>query len=492
MDNNLSTTNSRTKTRRRKWFTLSAVAAVLFVLLILAIPTMLGSRWVYEPLLKRLAQDQFIVDIESVRLRWFSPLEFRGISIRQILEADGNPGAATSPTPLVTIRAVQSNRGLIGYLLSGRNLGRVEIIEPKLDIALLEEGSNLERLIQSIEGRQSDGQPKTKSQPKLDLDLAIRGLSVQVQPVDGGAAIQVVPKMNADLSYRALNDQAQLIIQPMQVLDRVELTPELVRLGIGLAVPLLAKSAWFDGRVSLATQEIRVPLANPADSKGDATLTLHQVRSGPSEPLIVGALDALARLRGKEASHELVFVDGSQVVLRVEDQRVFHSGLEAGLPRLDPRLQIATQGFVGLLDRSLDLSIEIPIPIEQLARREQVRQMGVPRVTLPVGGTLDDPEIRWDVLRGESALLLSTIAGKLQSDAPIASTIVDTIGDVTDGKVDQAIASAVDFVKNIRQRRAQEKADKSQDILPPDAKPPEDSGPRRPFRDALRKVIKGE
>ena len=480
-------------TGRKKWFTLIGIAVAILGIVILALPTMLGSRWIYEPILKRLAREQFTLDIESVKLRWFSPLEFRGISISQA--TDSVSVSVKNAVPLVSIRAIQSNRGLFGYLLNGRNLGRVEIIEPKLDIALLEDGSNLQRLVKSVEGKQND-KPTTntwpKSQPKLNLDLAIRGLSVQVEPADGGAAFQVVPPMDADISYRALNEEAQLIIHPMQVLNQAVLTPELIRLGVGLAVPLLAKSAWFDGRISLKTNEIRVPLAKPAESTGEAILTLHQVRSGPSEPLIVGALDAIANLRGKEASHELVFVDDSEVIVRVADQRVFHSGLEAGLPRLDPRLQITTQGYVGLVDRSLDLNVEIPIPIEQLARREQVQQLGVPKIKLPIGGTLDHPEIKWDVMRGESALLLSAIAGKLQSDAPIASTIVDAIGNVTEGKADQAIATAVNFVKNLRQRRAQEKANKTDEVMPPNADQNNDAEPKRPFLDALRKVLKAE
>ena len=474
------------KRRNRLWLKIVGSIAIALFLFVLALPTMLGSRWIYEPLIQRLAKDRFQLEIGSVKLSWLNPLEFQGISIRE----SSAPDAKHLTVPLITIRSVKSNHGLLGYLINGRNLGRIEFLEPKIDIALLENGSNLERLVKSIEGNQKAESTKAKSQPKLDLDLAIRSLSVQVQPEERGDAIVVIPPMDADIQYRALKQDAELVVQPMQVLDQAALTPELVRLGVGFAVPLLAKSAWFDGRISLKTKEIRVPLANAMQSQGAAMLTLHQVRTGPSEPLIVGALDALARLRGKEASHELVFVDGSEVVVEVADGRVFHSGLEAGLPKLDQRLQIATQGYVGLVDRSLDLSVEIPVPIEQIARREKVQQLGVPRVKLPVGGTLDDPEIKWDVMRGESAMLLSAIASQLHTDAPITSTLFDAIGDVTEGKADEAIATAVDFVKALRQRRAQEKAKQTEDALPrTDSTEPEK---RRPFRDALKKVIKGE
>ena len=208
-----------------KWPRLLAISGIALLVIVLALPTILGSRWIYEPLIKRLALQQFTLDIESVQLSWFSSLEFQGISISQ-------SDSVKSVPPLVSIRSIKSNRGLLGYLINGRNLGRVEILDPRLDIALLEDGSNLERLVKSIEGNQGGTSPKPKSQPMLELDLAVRGLSVQIEPVDGSRSIPVVPPMNADISYRALKEEAILIIQPMQVLDQAELTPELVRLGL--------------------------------------------------------------------------------------------------------------------------------------------------------------------------------------------------------------------------------------------------------------------
>jgi hypothetical protein len=478
------------RSRRRKWLWTLPIGLIAALLLTLALPTLLGSKWIYQPILKRLAQDKFELEVDSVQLQWFSQLEFNGVSIRHSEE----PNSAPSP-PLLTIQSVKSNRGLLGYLLNGRDLGRVEILEPKVDIALLESGSNLEKLIKAM-GESSRGEESNvKSQPKLDLDIAIRGLSVQLDPSGGEKTFQVIPPMNADISYRALSDEPHIIVKPTQILNHVELTPELVRLGLGLAIPLLSKSAWFDGSVSLATQEIRIPLEQPSRSTGEAVLILHQVRSGPSEPLIVGALDALSRLRNKEPNHELVFVDGSQVVVKVADERVFHSGLQAGFPRLDPRLQVATEGYVGLTDRSLDLQLEIPIPVEQLARRETVQSLGVPRVKLPIGGSLDQPEVKWDVMRAESATLLAVISNRLQDEAPITSTIVDAISGVTEGQADQAIEAAVDFVRKLRERRSQSTPDPR--LEPENAKEPKEpkepeTEKRRPLRDALRKAIRGD
>lgn len=462
---------------------------LVFVGFVLILPSILGSKWVYEPLIQRLAREKFALTINSVNLNWLSPLEFRGIVIKQA----NTPNESDSETSFVSIESIRSNRGLLGYLWNGRNLGRIEIEKPRIDIRLLENGTNLDRLIHSIQGTPASTEPVSKKPlAKLDLNVAIQGLSVYVAPHVDQAEMEVVPPFDIEFLYSAISNDPTVTIQPATILNEVKITQELIGLGLDKAIPFLAKSAWFDGRLSLASQEISIPLERPQQSRGQASLTLHEVRSGPSEPLIVGALDAIARLREKEANHEIVFVNGSQILIQVQDERVYHSGLEAGLPRLDSRLQLASEGYVGLVDQSLDLRIEIPVPIEQLAQRESVKKLGVPKVILPIGGTLERPEVKWETMRGDSAAVLALIAGQLQGEAPVLSSVVDALSGVTEGQADQAISAAVDLVKQIRERRAKNRESSQSDSdAAKDSEPKPESAPRRPLRDALKKAIQG-
>ena len=125
------------KRRIGRWLLLAVVVLLAIVGLL---PTMVGARWIYQPVIDQLAADQFRLSIDSVRLRWFSPLKLEGI---QLSETDG--------PPLVTIRQIRTDRSLLGYLLGGRKLGRLEIDEPTVSVELLQNSSNLERVIQAID-----------------------------------------------------------------------------------------------------------------------------------------------------------------------------------------------------------------------------------------------------------------------------------------------------------------------------------------------------
>lgn len=477
----------------RRWSTWIALGLAALIGLVGSIPTILGSKWLYQRLVDQLAIEGFRLKVDSAQFAWFRPLAINGIELEQV-------DLPEKPRGLLSIESIASNRSLMGYLLGGRNLGTITLRKPKLDIELLENSSNIEKLARSIENSTLSAQKNSsKSKPKLDIQVVVEDLSVGVRRQETGQELLVVPPVDLDLHYLALDGNARLEFAETKLLDQVQVTQELVRLGLGRAVPLLAKSAWFDGRVSLHVDKLEIPLEQPAYAKGRAELTLHEVRSGPSEPIVVNIIDMISRLRKTEIPQELVFIDGSIIQVALAQGRVEHQGVQVGFPKIDQRLQLSTSGSVGLVDRQLDVGLRIPVPLEMLARRESVQQIGVPQVTLPVRGTIESPYVDWKSLRGDSADLLSLVSAALGDEAPGTAAIIDVASGVTSGKADEAIGAAVDLIKELRQRRLERKAKSSSQsdpgpIQPIDQKsnePSKSESPRRPLRDALKNILGG-
>jgi len=477
----------------RRWSTWIALGLAALIGLVGSIPTILGSKWLYQRLVDQLAIEGFRLKVDSAQFAWFRPLAINGIELEQV-------DLPEKPRGLLSIESIASNRSLMGYLLGGRNLGTITLRKPKLDIELLENSSNIEKLARSIENSTLSAQKNSsKSKPKLDIQVVVEDLSVGVRRQETGQELLVVPPVDLDLHYLALDGNARLEFAETKLLDQVQVTQELVRLGLGRAVPLLAKSAWFDGRVSLHVDKLEIPLEQPAYAKGRAELTLHEVRSGPSEPIVVNIIDMISRLRKTEIPQELVFIDGSIIQVALAQGRVEHQGVQVGFPKIDQRLQLSTSGSVGLVDRQLDVGLRIPVPLEMLARRESVQQIGVPQVSLPVRGTIESPYVDWKSLRGDSADLLSLVSAALGEEAPGTAAIIDVASGVTSGKADEAIGAAVDLIKELRQRRLERKAKSSSQsdpgpIQPIDQKsnePSKSESPRRPLRDALKNILGG-
>lgn len=472
---------------KRLLFRIALVLALPLVLVLVA-PSIMSTSWIYEPVVSAFAKDRFALKIGGVSLSWFQPIEVQSITLAEF-SADSEQNDLN---PLLSIDSIKTDRGLFSYLINGRQLGKITIQSPVVDIDLLEKESNLQRVVQAIQRSTNDSNANAKK-AAVDVEVSIIGMSVHVARTGDSEPLVVVPAFDTEFSYRASGQEPILEIKPTQILKETVLTQELVQLGLGHAVPLLAKSAWFDGRVSLSCGAISVPLDHPIDSRGSATLVMHEVRTGPSEPLVVDAISLLSTLRNKDIPAELVFVNGSNVEIGLENKTVSHSGLEAGLPTVDERLQVSSTGTVGLEDKALNLLVKVPVPVEQLAQREKVKELGVPQLALPIRGTLDKPELDWTAFRKDSGLVLSLMAGQLQTDAPVVSGVVGALGGVAEGKADEAIEAAAALVKELRERRQKKKAgENSKDAESGASNQEEDATKpsRRPVLDALRRAVR--
>ncbi|MBM3967970.1 MAG: hypothetical protein FJ308_23385, partial [Planctomycetes bacterium] len=442
------------------WSILGCVVVLLTLLAFL--PSIVGSRWFYQQLVDKLAVEGFRLEIGSADISWIRPIALRDIQLEQLegpssKERDSLASQTVQQASqqnekgklsLLSVQAIESNRSLLGYLIGGRNLGKITIIRLKVDIELLENSSNLEKLVRSIENSQTaTSEPKSKKPPRIDLEIAITDASVAVVSQKREEELLVIPPFSIDVQYKSLDGNSRLLIAPSRILNQVDISQELVRLGLGRVIPLLAKSAWFDGKVSLDIDAIEVPLDHAERTQGRAQLSLHQVRSGPSEPVVINILEMIAKFRNKEVVNELVFVDESLIEITLGDEQVLHKGVQVGLPKLDPRLQITSSGSVGLMDNSLNLQLGIPVPVEIFAKRESVKQVGIPQLILPVRGTLDSPAVDWTAMRYDSADLLTVISAALGNEAPGTAAAMDALSGLAGGDADQAIGAAVDVLK---------------------------------------------
>lgn len=446
-----------------------------------ALPSLLSIPRVYRPLLSRVALGEFRLAIDSLDLSWWSPIRVHGLSV---LASD--PSGDSSP--VIRVERIAGQHGLLRSWWSRHALGILEFHDVALDVSLPEEGGSLAPLLRRLAETTEESKPRAPSGTPFHYELKATDVRAIVRRQGTPEPLVVIPDFDLELDIRSQADETSLRIGPTRLLDQVRLTPELVHLGLDHVVPVLAQAAWLDGAVSVDLGEIRVPLALPLESTGTMDITFHEVRAGMANPAIRDGLDRLASLLGREAIHEVVLIDGNVAQVEIAEGVVRHRNIRLGLPRLDPRLQILSEGEVRLADRSLDLELSIPIPIELLARRDSVRELGVPMIRIPLEGDVENPHIRWDSLRGDTGTILGGIGTQLSEEAPVLSAAISALGGVTGGEADQAIRAGADALQAIRERLQQRRAESDDRDSPAGVTGEKSESPRQrgPILDRLR------
>ena len=144
----------------------------------------------------------------------------------------------------------------------------------------------------------------------------------------------------------------------------------------------------------------------------------------------------LADIYGLEVPDKIRLVKDATIKFQARDGRLYHEGLELGMPDIDPALQVKSWGSVGL-DETLDLHLEVP-RLDKAKRKE-----GEP-VQCHITGTIRDPR-----LSAQDASLVIRLPGR--SDPLIDVDGVDLTMRVEDSPTGRVIA--VDPVQVLDQEK---------------------------------------
>jgi hypothetical protein len=376
-------------TRSAAW---SLVRWILMTLVIAAaglaacLPSLLGTPERVTRLVAA-AVPELAADVRpgTVRLGWFGPIVLEDLAV---VPRNGDP------SPL-KIRRVEVERGLAGILLAAGDLGRVRVEGLAADVTFdREHRSNLDTILPPRE----PGEPPRGRGPrraaltlKLDVDDAVVRIS---GPWTTDPWVSDPIDVKASLS-NAADGRAVWEIEPAQLLTHAELQQTVAHEVLAYIVPVFADAARTSGRFSLRLDGARFPVGRPEEAELAGLLQMHEVILGPG-PLVENMFRSMPM--NLPPPPTLRIADESNVAFHLAERRMWHEGLEFGIPLKKPgqRLDVRSQGSVGLDDRSLDLKLTLPIPADLPQDRPLVSALAGKQISLGVGGVLGDPKVIFD------------------------------------------------------------------------------------------------
>ncbi len=367
-----------------RWLVFSLLLAIVAV--IACLPAIVGTP---ERMTKLIATaiPELAADVKpaSVRLGWFGPIVLEDLAI---VPRNGDR------TPL-EVHRVEVEHGLAGILLSAGNLGRVRIEGLRADVVFdKEHRTNLDSILPPREPGQAPrgkGPRRAAIAVQLDVEDAVVRISGPwtsdpwvSDPIDVKAALT-----NGSDGY------ATWTIEPVQLLKQAELQQTVAQEVLAYIVPVFADAARTSGRFSLRLDGATFPVGRPEEAKLAGLLQMHEVVLGPG-PLVENLFRSLPM--NLPPPPTIRITDEADVAFHLAERRMWHEGLEFGIPLKKPgqRLDVRSQGSVGLDDRSLDLKLTLPIPADLPQDRPLVAALAGKQVSLGVGGVLGEPKVIFD------------------------------------------------------------------------------------------------
>ncbi len=417
------------KRRRWRWF----VIAVLAVLIgISFLPTLISKTiWRNSVINVLLGRPKLVAAAESATFSWLSDQQVGSL---QIVDASGGVQ--------IQIEQVNLDRSIWQLLTDSRDKGHLSLKFPQMTMVMapIQAGVFLS---------------PPPSRPRNDdstISIAIDDGRFVLHDKLEMPAVVILDRLDLRMHIRNQGGERVFVAEPCTLLNQSELTEGMCHQGLQLIAPILADAANVTGNVSLRLDKLLIPLETSTTRTNELELEghllLHRVTAGARNPLLKELTQLVSRLLGRKIPGAIRIADGADVHFRVQQGRVFHEGFAFGLPEVSSDLQIRTKGWVGL-DRSLDLQVDIPIPLAMLHDGSLLKKLSDRPLRFQIRGSLDKPLIGLpDDRRWYEELAKRLLSDSENSDPqftklePLAESVLDTLGDLLERRRHKSDAAA--------------------------------------------------
>jgi len=439
------------------------IIMAVFVLIIATLPAIAGRTSFRQYFVERLLSNPNLeASVGSASFGWFSSTKLNEVHIKDAAD-----------TVRIDIDRWELRRSLPHIIATAPHVGRMEVHRPQVELTLSEISKPFEK--------------KKSSESTYVAHLQDAQLLLRTEP--GAEPVIDVDDVNLTVHMQQNGPTRQIMIEPALILNRQPATPELCDRGLHLIAPMLAAATQVDGEISVELEEFVVPLRTKSESDGDNTaqtrirgaVTLHELRSELTNPILRQAIQMTAQRLGKSPPKIIQVLEDTRVDFHVGDEGVYYEGMAFVLPEVSEKMIVKTSGWTGF-DRRLDLKVDVGLPSDLVADVPLLAQLSQQSFEFRIGGTIDNPKFNFKDGRD----LLDEIAGRLDPDSdpqkvkPLGRAITDLVGGIAtqtdkdgDGKKDVEVIKTTTGILNIIRavREEADRSDKQKKESADDAKP---------------------